>query len=94
MQKQRQQAFRSGSVGTTIKVNGSVLNGNGALINKPNNSSIIFLGDCEMPITKSGRVPEPTKNSVSDSSDKKFTQKIQIGGELKQQFSASSQQPR
>lgn len=94
MQKQRQHAFRSGSVGTTIKVNGNVLNGNGALVTKPNNSSIIFLGDCEMPITKSGRVPETTKNSGSDSSDKKFTQKIQIGGELKQQFAASSQQPR
>lgn len=95
MQKQRQQAFRSGTVGTTIKVNGNVLNVNGALINKPNNSSIIFLGDCEMPITKSGRVvPEPNKNSGSDLSDKKFTQKIQIGGELKQQFAASSQQAR
>lgn len=95
MQKQRQQAFRSGSVGTTIKVNGNVLNGNGALINKPNNSSIIFLGDCEMPITKSGRAPpESNKANGSDSSDKKFTQKIQIGGELKQQCAASSQQPR
>lgn len=95
MQKQRQHAFRSGSVGTTIKVNGNVLNGNGALINKPNNSSIIFLGDCEMPITKSGRAPcESNKMSGSESSDKKFTQKIQIGGELKQQFAASSQQPR
>lgn len=94
MQKQRQHAFRSGNVGTTIKVNGNVLSGNGALINKPNNSSIIFLGDCEMPITKSGRVPEHNKASASDSSDKKFTQKIQIGGELKQQFAASSQQPR
>lgn len=101
MQKQRQQAFRVG--GTTIKVNGSVVSGNGALINKPNNSSIIFLGDCEMPITKSSGRVEHNKNSGSDSSankaaaleGKKFTQKIQIGGgELKQQFAASSQQAR
>ena len=101
MQKQRQQAFRVG--GTTIKVNGSVVSGNGALINKPNNSSIIFLGDCEMPITKSSGRVEHNKNSGSDSSankaatleGKKFTQKIQIGGgDLKQQFAASSQQAR
>lgn len=102
MQKQRQQAFRVG--GTTIKVNGGIVHsGNGALINKPNNSSIIFLGDCEMPITKSSGRVEHNKNSGSDSSankaasieGKKFTQKIQIGGgDLKQQFAASSQQAR
>lgn len=105
MQKQRQQAFRSGACGTTIKVNGGTVSGNGALINKPNNSSsIIFLGDCEMPITKSGRV-EHNKNIIGrdlsvnkNGEGKKFTQKIQIGGsvggELKQQFAASSQQTR
>lgn len=99
MQKQRQQAFRVG--GTTIKVNGGIVSN--ALVNKSINSSIIFLGDCEMPITKSSGRVEPNKNSGSDSSankaaaleGKKFTQKIQIGGgELKQQFAASSQQAR
>jgi hypothetical protein len=104
-QKQRQQAFRSGS--TTIKVNGSapILK-----TNKLNNSSIIFLGDCEMPITKSSGIEHNNKsNSASDANANKnsnaenggkFTQKIQINssasnnGELKQQFAASSQQIR
>lgn len=116
-QKQRQQAFRSvnmsantfnsgcgGTNGgsTTIKVNDG--NSASAILkaNKLKNSSIIFLGDCEMPITKSGVVEH--KNSGSDSSahkaagdNSKFTQKIQIttnGSEMKQQFAASSQQTR
>lgn len=67
-------------------------------VNKPNNNSIIFLGDCEMPITKS----VTRKNSGSDLSANKIkennTQKIQItarsNGEMKQQFAASSQQIR
>jgi hypothetical protein len=100
MQRQRQQAFRSGACGTTIKVNGGVPSS--TLLNKPANSSIIFLGDCEMPITKSGYA-EHNKNGGGDSSTaikvapegKKFTQKIQIGGgEMKQQLASSSQQAR
>lgn len=114
-QKQRQQAFRSGAntfnSGCSVKNGGSttikVNDGNCASAilkaNKLNNSSIIFLGDCEMPITKSGVVEH--KNSGSDSSankaagdNSKYTQKIQIttngGSELKQQFAVSSQQIR
>jgi hypothetical protein len=69
-------------------------------VNKPINSSIIFLGDCEMPITKS----VARKNSASDSNAKtakaeeNHTRKIQIparaSGELKQQLAASGQQAR
>lgn len=97
-QRQKQQAFRS----TTVTINGGQTTSL-KHVNKPNNSSIIFLGDCEMPITKSAT----RKNSGSDSSANKFadgkakdsnTQKIQItgrpNGELKQQFAASSQQAR
>lgn len=113
-QKLKQQAFRSGNKNgpnggsTTIKVNdGNSCASTLLKANKLNNSSIIFLGDCEMPITKSGVVEH--KNSVgSDSSankaaggdsNNKYTQKIHIssnggGGELKQQFAASSQQTR
>lgn len=97
-QKQKQQAFRS----TTVTVNGG-LAPTLKHVSKPNNSSIIFLGNCEMPITKSAT----RKNSGSDSSAHKIdgvkvkeslAQKIQItsrsNGELKQQLAASSQQIR
>lgn len=94
MQKQKQQAFHGAT--TTVTINGGQ-----ALkhVKKPNNNnSIIFLGDCEMPITKS----VTRKNSGSDSSAQKAkennAQKIQIGsrqnGEMKQQVAASSQQIR
>lgn len=93
---QRQQAYG----GTTVTVNGGPLL---SRVNKPINSSIIFLGDCEMPITKH----VTRKNSGSDSSAHKIannktkeslSRKIQItsrqNGEMKQQFAASSQQAR
>lgn len=93
MQKQKQQAFHGST--TTVTVNGGQ-----ALkhVKKPNNNSIIFLGDCEMPITKS----VTRKNSGSDSSAQRakenYAQKIQISnrqnGEIKQQVAASSQQIR
>jgi hypothetical protein len=101
-QKQRQQAFRSSSTGgTTIKVNG----GSASSImsaKKLSNSSIIFLGDCEMPITKSGSNVNSASENAGKNGNEKYTQKIQItgvdgangGGELKQQFAASSQQAR
>lgn len=93
-QKQKQQSFRSG--GTTIKVNGMSSSSSPSSMlktNKISNSSIIFLGDCEMPITKSGSLSAPAavienKNSGSDSSANKtadiskFTQKIQITGSV------------
>lgn len=72
-------------------------------VNKPINSSIIFLGDCEMPITTS----VTRKNSGSDSSANKIAEskakeihprKVQTtsrqNGEMKQQFAVSSQQTR
>ncbi|CRK90307.1 CLUMA_CG004021, isoform A [Clunio marinus] len=98
-QRQKQQAYR----GTTVTVNGGSSPSTFKHVRKPNNSSIIFLGDCEMPITKSAT----RKNSGSDSSANKIcdtkskdnnTQKIHItsrpNGELKQQFASSSQQIR
>lgn len=77
-QQQKQQAYP----GTTVTINGgqsTVLK----RVNKPISSSIIFLGDCEMPITKS----VTRKNSGSDTSAHKIseskakeshTKKIQI----------------
>jgi hypothetical protein len=101
-QKQRQQAFRVGSASnasTRIRVNGnsaSILKVNN---NKMNNNSVIFLGDCEMPITKSGseRKSVGSESSGIKSVENKYVQKIKINGnngELKHQFAASSQQAR
>lgn len=94
--KLKQQAFHGAT--TTVTINGGQAPPSMKRVNKPNNSSIIFLGDCEMPITKS----VTRKNSGSDLSANKMkennTQKIQItarsNGEMKQQFAASSQQIR
>ncbi|KAG5677078.1 hypothetical protein PVAND_006862 [Polypedilum vanderplanki] len=107
-QKQRQQAFRSSSTGgTTIKVNGGNSASSIMTAKKLSNSSIIFLGDCEMPITKSGSNVNSVNDSISirnaatTDNSSKYTQKIQItstdsngDGELKQQFAVSSQQTR
>lgn len=104
-QKQRQQAFRSSSTGgTTIKVNGGNSASSIMTAKKLSNSSIIFLGDCEMPITKSGSNVNSASDSIANKNateSNKYTQKIQItgsdsggGSELKQQFAASSQQTR
>jgi hypothetical protein len=102
-QKQKQQAFRSS---TTVTINGGQATSSSLKhVKKPNNSSIIFLGDCEMPITKSAAT---RKNSGSDSSANKIagdgkakennTQKIHItsrsNGDMKQQLAVSSQQIR
>lgn len=73
---------------------------NGMHASRVNNSSIIFLGDCEMPITKTS---SDTKTSGSDSvgvnASKKsvdYTQKIQIRsasvGESNQRFAEINQQ--
>lgn len=76
---------------------------NGMHASRVNNSSIIFLGDCEMPITKTS---SDTKTSGSDSigvnGSKKsstsvdYTQKIQIRsasvGESNQKFAEINQQ--
>lgn len=86
--------------GTVVTVNG------GAplkRVNKPINNSIIFLGDCEMPITKS----VTRKNSGSDSGvhkgvdnkgkenyPKKIANAARPNGELKQHLASSSQQTR
>lgn len=89
---------------TVVTVNGSgPTSSHLKHVNKPMNSSIIFLGDCEMPITTS----VTRKNSGSDSSANKMAEskgkeihpkKIQatsrLNGEMKQQFAASSQQAR
>jgi hypothetical protein len=95
-QKQKQQAFHGTT--TTVTINGGQPPSSLKRVNKPNNNSIIFLGDCEMPITKSAT----RKNSGSDSSANKNKennmQRIQItsrqNGEMKQQFAASNQQKR
>lgn len=94
-QKQKQQVFRS----TTVTVNGGQVPAAIKHVNKPHNNSIIFLGDCEMPITKSAAT---RKNSGSDTSANKAkednSQKIQItsrhNGEVKQLLAASGQQAR
>lgn len=75
MQEHKQQLV-SNETSTTVTINGM----QAGRVNKLNNSSIIFLGDCEMPITKS---VNSVKTSGSDSgvgSGKNFTQKIQIKG--------------
>jgi hypothetical protein len=75
MQEHKQQHV-SNETSTTVTINGM----QAGRVNKLNNSSIIFLGDCEMPITKS---VNSVKTSGSDSgvgSGKNFTQKIQIKG--------------
>lgn len=86
-----------------VTVNGGGPTASLKRVTKPINSSIIFLGDCEMPITKS----VTRKNSGSDSSAHKIADlkskeiiknKIPIAvrpnAELKQRFAASSQQSR
>lgn len=93
------QKQQSSQGGTTVTVNG----GSSASlkhVNKPINSSIIFLGDCEMPITKS----VTRKNSGSDTSANKIIEKEihakkihivgRVNGELKQQFATSNKQAR
>lgn len=93
-QKERQQAFRS----TTITVNNesAMMASRGGVNKTPNNNSIIFLGDCEMPITKS----VTRKNSGSDTSANRFgidgkkEYSLKVAGEIKHQLATSSQQVR
>lgn len=76
MQEQHNKQLMSNETSTTVTINGI----QAGRVNKLNNSSIIFLGDCEMPITKS---VNSVKTSGSDSgvgSGKNYTQKIQIKG--------------
>lgn len=80
-QKKRQEFSRQ-SNNSSVLTPATVVTINGMHASRVNNSSIIFLGDCEMPITKtSSDAPKSNgsdANGVKSTSAVDYTQKIQI----------------